>query len=277
MFCYVMHFLLYTFVKDGILEKKERTKLLIEERLSRIKTILEQQKSASLEALADELSVSKDTIRRDLIKLEQKNIVKRIHGGAMLANREALIFDYKERSSRDQQLKDHMGRLAAEQIKSNSSLILDSSTTVEAVIPYLQGKGILAITNSLTHATLLAQLNNSEIRILPGKLHKQQLFIYGAETVQKISEYSVDYTLLGIFAINSDGLFIHTEEEGLVKRQMIRQSKRVIALADHTKLGTTGLFKICGLSEIDVLVTNQPPSAEFMTALAENNVELRIP
>lgn len=251
--------------------------MLIEERLDKIKSILEQQNSASLEALAAELEVSKDTIRRDLIKLEQKNIVKRIHGGAMLVSREALIFDYQERSSRDQQLKDSMGRLAAEQIKNNSALILDSSTTVEATIPYLQGKGILAITNSLTHATLLAQLANSEIRILPGKLHKQQLFIYGAETVQKISEYSVDYTLLGVFAINAEGLFIHTEEEGLVKRQMIRQSKQVIALADHTKLETTGLFKICDLSEIDVLITDQTPSAEFTTALTENNVELMIP
>ncbi|MEO1769275.1 DeoR/GlpR family DNA-binding transcription regulator [Candidatus Enterococcus ferrettii] len=251
--------------------------MLIEERLSKIKSILEQQKSASLEALAEELAVSKDTIRRDLIKLEQKNIVKRIHGGAMLISRDALIFDYQERSSRDQQLKNQMGRLAAEQIANNSSLILDSSTTVEATIPYLEGKGLLAITNSLTHATLLAQLDNNEISILPGKLHKQQLFIYGAETVQKISEYSVDYTLLGVFAINSEGMFIHTEEEGLVKRQMIRQSKKVIALADHTKLGTTGLFKICGLSEIDVLVTDQAPATEFITALAENNVELIIP
>lgn len=248
--------------------------MLIEERLSKIKTILEQQDSASMDYLAEQLAVSKDTIRRDLIKLEQKNIVRRIHGGAMLASREALIFDYQERSSRDQQVKEQMGQLAAEMIKSNSSMILDSSTTVEAAIPYLQGKGVLAITNSLTHATLLAQLDNSEISILPGKLHKKQLFIYGAETVQKISEYLVDYTLLGVFAISQNGMFIHTEEEGLVKRQMVRQSKKIIALADHTKIETTGLFKICSLQELDVLITDQMPPQEFVTALEENNVEL---
>ncbi|MGM0214168.1 DeoR/GlpR family DNA-binding transcription regulator [Enterococcus sp. AZ109] len=248
--------------------------MLIEERVNKIKTILEEQRSASIDELAEQLMVSKDTIRRDLIKLEQKNIVKRIHGGAVLASREALIFDYQERSSRDQKVKEQMGQAAAERIKSNSSMILDSSTTVEAVIPYLQGKGILAITNSLTHATLLAQLDNSEVSILPGKLHKKQLFIYGAETVQKISEYLVDYTLLGVFAISRDGMFIHTEEEGMVKRQMVRQSKKVIALADHTKIETTGLFKICSLSELDVLVTDQMPPQEFVTALEENNVEL---
>ncbi|WP_146621123.1 DeoR/GlpR family DNA-binding transcription regulator [Enterococcus florum] len=248
--------------------------MLIEERLSRIQEILEAKKSASIDYLAVQLKVSKDTIRRDLIKLEKQEIVKRIHGGAMLANREAMIFNYQERAGKDQVIKERIAKKAAQLIKNNAAVLMDSSTSVEAIIPFLHDKGILAITNSLSHASLLTQIPSSEVRILPGKVHKQQLFIYGAETVDKIRDYFVDYSFLGVFAINADGMFIHTEEEGLVKRQMLLQSKQTIALADHTKLDTTGLFKISSLKELDILITDQEPSSDFLTALEQNHVEL---
>ena len=249
--------------------------MLIEERINRMKEYLNEKKSASIEELAELLKVSKDTIRRDLIKLEKQNQVKRIHGGVMLTRtKEALIFDYEERSSQFQEIKEKLAKRAVQLIRNDSSILFDASTTVEAVIPHLNNKGILAITNSLSHAVLLAQLENCEINLLPGKLHKKQLFISGTETVNKISEYNVDYALIGIFAINQDGLFIHTEEEGLVKRQMIRQSKQIIALADHSKINTTGFFKVCHLNEIDSLITDEMPDEEFSRALAKNNVKL---
>lgn len=248
--------------------------MLIEQRINKITEYLHEKKSASIEELVALLHVSKDTIRRDLIQLEKKNVLKRIHGGAMLVNREALIFDYQERVNKLELIKEKIARLASERISNNSSILLDSSTTVEAVIPYLNHKGIFTVTNSLSHAILLAQLENCEVSILPGKIHKKQLFIYGAETVKKISEYNVDYALLGVFAINKNGLFIHTEEEGLVKRQIVEQSKQVIALADHTKIETTGLFNVCRLAEIDCLITDKKPTKEFCAILAKNNVEL---
>lgn len=248
--------------------------MLIEERSNKIQEYLNEKKSASIEELAELLQVSKDTIRRDLMKLEQKNRVKRIHGGAMLVTREALIFDYEERSNQFQGIKEKLAIKSSQLISDNSSILLDASTTVEAVIPHLNHKGILAITNSLSHAILLAQLENCEINLLPGRLHKKQLFISGAETVNKIGEYKVDYALLGVFALNQEGLFIHTEEEGLVKRQMIQQSKQVIALADHSKINTTGFFKVCELNDIDLLITDKQPNEDFSRALTENNVTL---
>ncbi|SEG59540.1 DeoR/GlpR family DNA-binding transcription regulator [Paenibacillus sp. UNC499MF] len=248
--------------------------MLIEERLDKIKSIIEANKSATIEFLSETLDVSKDTIRRDLIKLEQQNVVRRTHGGAVSANREAMILDYDQRSSRLNRIKEQIAQKAAEIVKDNSSILFDSSTTVEAAIMQLGNKRLYAITNSLTHAKLLAKLEKAEITLLPGKLHKDQLFLYGSETVKKIEQYNTDYTLLGVFALSKDGVFIHTEEEGLVKRQMIAQGHHVIALADHTKIDTTGFFKVCSLAEIDVLVTDQQPEPQMMDYLNENKVEV---
>lgn len=248
--------------------------MLIEQRLEKIKAIIEEERSATMAYLAEKLKVSKDTIRRDLIKLEEQNILRRTHGGAVSLDREATIFNYQQRSKKHNQIKEQIAYKTAEMIKNNCSIIFDSSTTVEAVIRKLHNKTIYAITNSLTHAILLAQFEKAEVAVLPGALHKEQLFLYGSETVKKIEHYHTDYTMLGVFAISADGLFIHTEAEGLVKRQMIEQGNTVIAVADHTKLNTTGLFKVCDLNAIDVLITDQVPQQEFLTSLQNNNVNI---
>ncbi|MFT4274417.1 MAG: DeoR/GlpR family DNA-binding transcription regulator [Pantoea sp.] len=248
--------------------------MLIEERLSKIKKIIQENKSISIESLVLKLNVSKDTVRRDLIRLEQMNVIKRTHGGAIINNRDALIFDYSQRSEIQNPVKEKIAIKAAELIKDNSSIIFDSSTTVEAVIPYLNDKNILAITNSLNNANRLAKNSKCDVKVLPGNLHKEQLFLYGSETIQKIEKYHVDYVLLGVFAISEKGLFIHTEEEGLVKRQMVLQGATVIAVADHTKINTTGFFKVCDLSWINYLVTDEQPDEDFVQSLKDNNVEL---
>ena len=229
---------------------------------------MKEKQNAAIDDLAEQLEVSKDTIRRDLMKLEEKNIVRRTHGGAILLEREATIFDYEQRSTKL--------KTAAAIIKDNSSVIFDSSTTVESVINQIGMKPLTAITNSLTHAMLLAKRSATTITLLPGKLHKTQLFLHGSDTIEKLKQYSVDYTFLGVFALSSEGIFIHTEEEGLVKRQMVKQAKTVVALADHTKMDKTGFFKVCDLKEIDFLVTDQPPSKQLQQALINNQGECLI-
>ncbi|MBO0460829.1 DeoR/GlpR transcriptional regulator [Enterococcus sp. DIV1298c] len=248
--------------------------MLKAERLQRIKEIIDQEKSASIEDLADELAVSRDTIRRDLIQLEKQQQIKRTHGGALALQKEATIFDYEQRATILSDIKKRMAEKARQLMKEPSSIIFDSSTTVEAVIRQLPDKRLQAVTNSLSHALLLANYSETAISLLPGSLHKAQLFLYGTETIEQLKNYQTDYTLLGVFALSSDGLFIHTEEEGRVKRQMIQQGRTVIALADHTKLDKTGFYKICDLSAIDYLITDQKPSNELIKALTENHVQL---
>lgn len=250
--------------------------MLIEQRLNKIRKIVKEQKSVSIESLVAMVGVSKDTIRRDLIKLEQDNEIKRTHGGATVPNREALIFDYYQRLTTLAPIKESIAIKAAEMIQDNVSIIFDASTTVQAVIPHLANKQILAITNSLTNAHQLAKNRSCDVKLLPGTLHKEQLFLFGSETILKLAEYRVDYVLLGIFSISDEGVFIHTEQEGLVKRQMLRQGAKVIALADHTKINKTGFFKVCDLSLIDYLITDVKPDDEFIHALIAHNVELII-
>ena len=216
--------------------------------------------------------ISKDTIRRDLIKLESRKKLHRVHGGAIPIGKEAEILNYEERSNISTSLKKKIASKIKNLIKDHSTLIFDSSTTVEVAIKQLDNFSISTITNSLTNAILLSKYEMATVQLLPGKLNKNQLFLYGAETVEKLSQYQVDFTILGVFALSNNGLFIHTEEEGLVKRKMIQQGKQ--AIADHTKLNKEGFFKICDLKEIDYLITDEKIEGELMNNLNDNNVKV---
>ena len=141
--------------------------MLREIRLKKIIKIMKEKQNAAIDDLAEQLEVSKDTIRRDLMKLEEKNIVRRTHGGAILLEREATIFDYEQRSTKLNGVKLQLGKTAAAIIKDNSSVIFDSSTTVESVINQIGMKPLTAITNSLTHAMLLAKRSATTITLLP--------------------------------------------------------------------------------------------------------------
>lgn len=178
--------------------------MLKEERIQRIKTMIDQEKSASIEDLADRLDVSKDTIRRDLIQLAKQRQIKRTHGGALAIQKEATIFDYEQRSTILNDVKKQMAEQALEIMADPSSIIFDSSTTVEAVIRELPDKKIHAVTNSLSHALLLANYPKTAISLLPGRLHKEQLFLFGTETVEQLKNYQADYTLLGVFALSNE-------------------------------------------------------------------------
>ena len=248
--------------------------MLLEERLSQISQIIDKQGSATIDFLAQKLEVSKDTIRRDLMKLESRKKLHRVHGGAIPIGKEAEILNYEERSNISSNLKKKIASKIKNLIKDHSTLIFDSSTTVEAAIKQLDNLSISTITNSLTNAILLSKYEKATVQLLPGKLNKNQLFLYGAETVEKLSQYQVDFTILGVFALSNDGLFIHTQEEGIVKRKMIQQGKQVIALADHTKLNKEGFFKICDLKEIDYLITDEKIEGELMKNLNDNNVKV---
>lgn len=250
--------------------------MFVEQRLAKIQEVLAVEQSASIERLSKLLSVSKDTIRRDLIQLEKRQVLKRTHGGAVSTNPAVVIYDYQTRAGQFYDIKAKIAKAAIHWIKQPAAIIFDASTTVEAVINELSDYPLQAITNSLTHAQRLAALKQSTITVLPGRLDKEQLFLYGADTVAKLAQFQADYTLLGVFALSTEGVFIHTEEEGMVKRQMVKQGEYVIAVADHTKLATTGFFKVCDLPEIDLLITDQQPDIELQAALAAANVTIYV-
>lgn len=235
-----------------------------EERLERIVEYLSKHKRISVEEICSIYEVSRDTARRDLVKLEEQKRIIRTHGGALLSTIQKDIMNYRERLQYGMEEKKEIGKIAASLIKNGDKIILDSSTTVQACAEFLDVEDCTVITNSINQAEILSTKRGVDIHLLGGDLNKEQLFLFGPQVIAALSQYIVNTAFIGVFGITSQGITTSLEDDGHVVRKMIEQAEQVVVLADHTKFGRNGYFKYAELSEIDLIITNQVPAEDFM-------------
>ncbi|RHW37990.1 DeoR/GlpR transcriptional regulator [Neobacillus notoginsengisoli] len=245
-----------------------------EERLEFIIDFLKKHNRISVEQICSLLDVSRDTARRDLVRLEKEKKIVRTRGGAILPSVHNEVKNYTNRLHTVTAEKKMIGNKAASLIYPGDRVILDTSTTVQACAEQIENMECTIITNSINQAEVLSSKPEIDIQLLGGKLQKEHRFLYGSTVIEKLSEYYVDKVFIGVVGISENGLTIAHEEDGLVKRKMIQQAKQVIVLADHTKLGNTDFFRFADLRDIDLLITDTTPQKEFRELLRKNNVEL---
>ncbi|UFU01188.1 DeoR/GlpR family DNA-binding transcription regulator [Radiobacillus kanasensis] len=248
-----------------------------EERLISIMNYLEQHKRISVEKICDLFEVSRDTARRDLVKLEEQGDIVRTRGGAIFPTSPSQpVANYARRLQVGSDQKRQIGKKAADLILPGDKVILDASTTVQSCAEQIGPVPCTIITNSINQADILSSNTVANIFLLGGTLEKQHRFLYGASVLDKLSNYYVDKAFIGVVGISEQGLTIAQEEDGMVKRKVIQQAKQVIVLADYTKIGVTDFYQFATLDEIDLLITDETPDKYFTDLLKANNVELLV-
>ncbi|MFD1774774.1 DeoR/GlpR family DNA-binding transcription regulator [Paenibacillus rhizophilus] len=246
-----------------------------EERINAITDYLNQHQRIDIKEICQQFDVSRDTARRDLLKMEELGLILRTHGGAVLPpKKHKEVYEYKERLGRESSEKREIGLFAASLIKNGDCILMDASTTVQYAAENIASENIVVVTNSIDIADVLSRKNSVRTYLLGGELNRQHRFLYGQSTIDKLADYQVDKLFLGACGITSDGLTYPYEEDGVVKREMIKRAKQVIVLADHTKFDDPMFFRIAGLDVIDLLITDRKPSEEMMEKLKEFQVEL---
>ncbi|CAM3463724.1 transcriptional regulator GlcR [Aeromicrobium ponti] len=247
-----------------------------EERLIAILNYLENNKRISVDQICTLFDVSRDTARRDLVRLEEDQKIVRTRGGAILPAPRHEIKDYANRLKMVSSEKKRIGQRAASLIQDGERIILDTSTTVQACAENMGEIPCTVMTNSINQAEILSSNPNADILLLGGMLQKEHRFLYGSSVIEKLSQYQVDKAFIGVVGLSGSGLTLAHEEDGMVKRKMISQADQVIVLADHTKIGVTEFFRFAELSDIDLLITDKMPNKAFIDILQRFNVELLI-
>lgn len=247
-----------------------------EERINAIMEHLNNHQRIDIKDICEQFEVSRDTARRDLLKMEELGLVIRTHGGAVLPKKTKEVYEYKERLVRESGEKREIGHFAASLVKNGDFIMMDASTTVQFAAENLTSENIVVVTNSIDIADVLSRKKAVRTIILGGEMHTQHRFLFGQSTINKLADYQVDKLFLGACGITTNGISYPHEEDGVVKREMIKRANQVIVLADHTKFGEQMFYKIAGLESIDLLITNQKPNEEIMKKLAEQHVELLV-
>ena len=231
--------------------------------------------SFEVSALAEELKVSEETIRRDIKEMERKGLVQRRHGGATLPEP---ISDtsYQHRLRHNAEGKRAIGRAVAGLIRDGDSLLIETGTTATYVAQALrEHRGLTVVTNSVDVARSLAFRVDNEVYMAGGKLTPDDGASLGQTAIEYISRFRVKYAILSAAAIDlEDGLMAHKVAEAEFSRAVLERAQTAILVADQTKFGRRAFVSIAGLSELDLVVTDAAPAAEFRRILDRSGVEL---
>ncbi len=245
------------------------------ERRELIMKKLRRENKVYVSELAKMFHVTEETIRRDLEKLENKDLLRRSYGGAMLANNTSEELSYARRSNINSESKISIAQKAAPLIHDGDSIMVDSSTTCQALLQQLKDKkNITVITNSIR---LMNDFLSSSFTMIctGGALRTSSCALVGALTCQALASYYVDFALISCKGLDQEkGLMESNESESEVKKIMLRQARRSILLADHSKFDKTAFVKCDDFSHISCLVTDDLPSPSWQKYLEERQVRL---
>lgn len=230
----------------------------------------------STEELVAELGVSSQTIRRDLNELAENNLIRRHHGGAG-APSSSENSDYNERKHFFSLQKNTIAQQVAALIPNNSSLFIDIGTTAEAVAySLLDHKNLRIVTNNLNAAHILMHKSDFHITLAGGDLRLDGGLI-GEATVQFIEQFRLDFGILGISAIDSEGSMLDYDyHEVQVKRAIIQSSRNVMLVTDHSKFARNAIVRLGNIRDIDQLFTDLPLSASLQKHLENSDVIVHI-
>ncbi|TFC80171.1 DeoR/GlpR transcriptional regulator [Cryobacterium sp. TMS1-20-1] len=261
--------------------------MFAEERQLLIAALVATEGRVTVTDLAARFTITAETVRRDLDTLEAARQLRRVHGGAVAIDR--LSLSEPSLDERQTQRLDEKSRIADAALRMipasrTGSILLDSGSTTErlaerlaAWTPAVAGDQLLVITNAVPIAAKLSRNDAINLHILGGRVRGLTSAIVGAGTVAQLAALRPDIAFIGTNGISASfGLSTPDSVEAAVKSAIVRAARRVVVLADSSKLDQETLVSFAALAAIDTLITDATPSADLAAALAAADVDVVI-
>jgi DeoR family transcriptional regulator, aga operon transcriptional repressor len=228
--------------------------------------------------LCSELNVSSVTIRKDLKLLEDKHLLFRTHGGGTMSNPYTADKPVKEKEKIQSGEKLNIGEAAANLVEPNDCILIASGTTVLSLAKNIYPRGSLTvITAALNVAMELIRHPEIEVIQLGGILRKSSSSVTGNYAEKILEDFSCSKLFLGVDGIDLEfGLTTTNMMEAQLNKKMIKAAQKTIVLADSTKFGKRGFGKICGLEDIEQIITDSGISDHMVDTLKGMGIEITI-
>lgn len=256
--------------------------LLFPARHERILRTLRQEGAVSVNALSQSLTVTRETIRRDLDQLESAGHLTRVHGGAIASTAPSRAEQpVRTRQGQHTEQKLRIARAALKFLppSAGGSAVLDAGTTTEALAEQLAAMDPTEtehrhlITNSVSIGHKLSSTSSFDVEILGGTIRGVTGAAVGPQTIHALQRRRADVVFLGTNGISAEfGLSTPNADEAAVKTALIEAGRTRILLADSSKLGQSSLVRFGLLEDIDTLITDTAPHGALAKALAEADV-----
>ena len=228
--------------------------------------------------IANELGVTKVTIRKDVKILESKGLLYKVHGSARPANPHVADLDVHVKDNINRDAKRAIARRAVELLDDSDSVIVASGSTIYAFAEEIRMRPwhhLNIVTPFLRLGVLLNDVENVNVVQLGGTVHKKSLSVSGSETTRGLDDCICSKLFFGVDGIDLEhGITTSTIEEAQLTRRMMASASRTIVLADSSKFGQRGFGRIGSLEDVDVIVTDAKVSEQMAAALEEAGVDL---
>ncbi|MDQ0472665.1 DeoR/GlpR family DNA-binding transcription regulator [Labrys wisconsinensis] len=225
--------------------------------------------------LAAELGISVETARRDLTALEQRRLLRRVHGGAVALPSPALP-PVRSRIDRAGAAKADIAEAALPLVPAGAHVFLGAGSTMLALAARLADLPVRTtfVTNMIDIAVALRR-GVHEVHLTGGEVDADTHAVGGPEALRFLERRLFDLAITGAAAIDAEhGVMGPTAAHAAITEILRRRARRRMVLSDHSKFGRSDRYGQGDLAEIDVLVTDRPPPEPFPARLAAAGVQL---
>lgn len=242
------------------------------ERRKELVDIINDRNGCSVGELATSLDVSEATIRRDLRELEEENLIKRTHGGAMPIIDQRRSYEERRVSNLDE--KKAIAERAVTEIHRDQIVYFDSGTTTFQIARQIdENQEIVGVTNGAMNARKLAD-KGIRIHLTGGLFSDEGNSLVGPWTKERIESMNFDLLFLGTEGVDPEGLTTQNVQQSNIKKQMIASSQRVVLVADRSKFNEEYFIRFANPEDIDVLLTDGPIPENVREAYETKGVQL---
>lgn len=230
--------------------------------------------------VANELGVTKVTIRKDVKILEGKGLLYKVHGSARPANPHVADLDVHVKDTMNRDAKRLIARRAIEMVEDDDSIIVASGSTIYAFAEEIKARTwrhLNIVTPFLRLGVLLNEADHVNVVQLGGCVHKKSLSVLGEETGRSLDDCICSKLFFGVDGIDPEhGITTSTIDEAKLTRKMMKAASRNIVLADSSKFCQRGFGRICSLEDVDAIVTDGGISEQMAAMIEEAGVDLVI-
>ena len=247
------------------------------QRHHQILELIQQKGFVSIDELVDHFQVTPQTIRRDLNQLASENHIRRHHGGAGIES-STVNASYQSRKIMNLAAKERIAQELVSIIPDGASLFINIGTTTETIAKaLLSHRDLKVVTNNIHVASILSSKEDFTVIIAAGEVRHRDGGIIGEATCDFISQFQMDYGIIGISGISKDGSLLDFDyREVKVAQAIIEHSRSVILAVDHSKFGRSAMVKQGNISQISHLYTDSQPPEEIVEILHNNDISMHI-
>ncbi|WP_422660251.1 DeoR/GlpR family DNA-binding transcription regulator [Paenibacillus sp. EC2-1] len=245
-------------------------------RYENIMELLLTHKEVTVAELSSKLQVTGKTIREDLTKLEEQGLIVRIHGGAMLAQKDQFgILPSKEPLTIHADEKHQIAKMAIRHIQSGDIIALDGGSTTLEIARLLPNEPLTIVTNDVYIISELAPKNHIRL-VVPGGYRVRNM-LAGPESAVYVKQLNIQKAFVSATGVHLEhGLSIYTGDLIDFKKALVSTSREVFAVAHHQKFGQTALRTFAAVNEITAIITDQDLPKETAELFKNEGITLEI-